>query len=110
MLDTYLYSGLRTPFGRVAGALAPVRPDDLVAKVIRQAVEYSGFRPDQIEDVVSRVNPSGGAIAVGHPLGATGARILLNAARELARRGRRYAVVSLCIGVGQGLAVVIEHV
>ncbi|WP_322049422.1 3-oxoadipyl-CoA thiolase [Paraburkholderia sp. J67] len=57
-----------------------------------------------------RVNPNGGAIALGHPLGASGARILLSTARELVRRGGRYAVVSLCIGVGQGLAVVIERV
>lgn len=58
----------------------------------------------------ARVNPNGGAIALGHPLGASGARILLTAARELHRRGGRYAVVSLCIGVGQGIAVVIERV
>jgi len=57
----------------------------------------------------ARVNPNGGAIAVGHPLGASGARIVLSAARELQRRNGRYAVVSLCIGVGQGLAVVIER-
>jgi acetyl-CoA C-acetyltransferase len=57
----------------------------------------------------SRVNPNGGAIAVGHPLGASGARLALTAARELARRQGRYAVVSLCIGVGQGLAVVLER-
>ncbi|GAB3402835.1 3-oxoadipyl-CoA thiolase [Massilia agilis] len=57
-----------------------------------------------------RVNPNGGAIAVGHPLGASGARLALNAARELERRNGRYAVLSLCIGVGQGLAVVIERV
>jgi len=57
----------------------------------------------------TRVNPNGGAIAVGHPLGASGARLALSASRELARRGGRYAVVSLCIGVGQGLAVVIER-
>jgi 3-oxoadipyl-CoA thiolase len=56
-----------------------------------------------------RVNPNGGAIAVGHPLGASGARLALSAARELQRRNGRYAVVSLCIGVGQGLAVVIER-
>lgn len=55
-----------------------------------------------------RVNPNGGAIAVGHPLGASGARLALTAARELERRNGRYAVLSLCIGVGQGLAVVIE--
>lgn len=58
----------------------------------------------------SRVNPNGGAIAVGHPLGASGARLALTASRELARRNARYAVVSLCIGVGQGLAVVLERV
>lgn len=54
----------------------------------------------------ARVNPNGGAIAVGHPLGASGARLALTGARELRRREGRYAVVSLCIGVGQGLAVV----
>jgi acetyl-CoA C-acetyltransferase len=58
----------------------------------------------------ARVNPNGGAIAVGHPLGASGARLALTAARELQRRAGRYAVVSLCIGVGQGLAMVIERV
>ena len=57
-----------------------------------------------------RVNPNGGAIAVGHPLGASGARIALSTARELQRSGKRYGVVSLCIGVGQGLAMVIERV
>jgi len=57
-----------------------------------------------------RVNPNGGAIAVGHPLGASGARLALSTARELQRRGKRYAVISLCIGVGQGLAIVIECV
>ncbi|AVZ17479.1 3-oxoadipyl-CoA thiolase [Pseudomonas aeruginosa] len=57
-----------------------------------------------------RVNPNGGAIAVGHPLGASGARLALSAARELQCSGGRYAVVSLCIGVGQGLAMVIERV
>ena len=57
-----------------------------------------------------RVNPNGGAIAVGHPLGASGARIALSAARQLQRTGGRYAAVSLCIGVGQGLAMIIERV
>ncbi|WP_375038717.1 3-oxoadipyl-CoA thiolase [Acinetobacter sp. RW6] len=58
----------------------------------------------------SRVNPNGGAIAIGHPLGASGARLALTVARELIRRKKKYAVVSLCIGVGQGLAMVIENV
>jgi acetyl-CoA C-acetyltransferase len=58
----------------------------------------------------SRVNPNGGAIAVGHPLGASGARLALTAARQLQRSGGRYALVSLCIGGGQGMAVVLERV
>lgn len=57
-----------------------------------------------------RVNPNGGAIAIGHPLGSSGARLALTVSRELIRRNKKYAVVSLCIGVGQGLAMVIENV
>jgi acetyl-CoA C-acetyltransferase len=57
----------------------------------------------------SRVNPNGGAIALGHPLGASGARLALTVARQLQRSNGRYAVISLCIGVGQGLAVVVER-
>ncbi len=55
-----------------------------------------------------RVNPNGGAIAVGHPLGASGARLALTAARQLQRSGGRYALVSLCIGGGQGMAAILE--
>jgi acetyl-CoA C-acetyltransferase len=58
----------------------------------------------------SRVNPNGGAIALGHPLGASGARLALTAARQLQRTGGRYALVSLCIGGGQGMAVILERV
>ena len=57
-----------------------------------------------------RVNPNGGAIAVGHPLGASGARLALTALRQLEAIDGRYALVSMCIGVGQGIAVVIERV
>ncbi len=58
----------------------------------------------------TRVNPNGGAIAIGHPLGASGSRIALTAVRQLERTGGRYALVSMCIGVGQGIAMVIERV
>ena len=58
----------------------------------------------------SRVNPNGGAIAVGHPLGASGTRLALTAARQLQRSGGRYALVSLCIGGGQGMAAILERV
>jgi acetyl-CoA acetyltransferase family protein len=57
-----------------------------------------------------RINPNGGAIALGHPLGMSGARITLAAARQLQRSGGRYALATMCIGVGQGYAVVMERV
>ena len=58
----------------------------------------------------SRINPNGGAIAIGHPLGASGARIALTATRQLHRTGGRYALISMCIGIGQGIAMVLERV
>jgi len=58
----------------------------------------------------SRVNPNGGAIAIGHPLGASGPRIALTAARQLHRTGGRFALVAMCVGVGQGIAMVLERV
>lgn len=57
-----------------------------------------------------RINPNGGAIALGHPLGMSGSRILLAAANELERKNKRYALVTMCIGVGQGYAAIIERV
>jgi len=57
-----------------------------------------------------RVNVNGGAIALGHPVGATGARLVLTALKELARRGKRWAIVSACVGGGQGSALLLEHV
>ncbi|WP_339800847.1 3-oxoadipyl-CoA thiolase [uncultured Marinobacter sp.] len=62
-----------------------------------------------IDQTDPRLNPNGGAIAVGHPLGASGARIALTATRQLERMEGRYALVSMCIGVGQGIAAVIER-
>src|SRR6185503_1623592 len=64
----------------------------------------------QVDFKDPRVNPNGGAIAIGHPLGCSGARLALTVARELQQSGGRYAAVSLCIGVGQGLAVILERV
>jgi acetyl-CoA acyltransferase len=57
-----------------------------------------------------RVNPNGGAIALGHPLGASGARLATTAVYQLARTGGRYALCTMCIGVGQGIAVILERV
>jgi len=63
-----------------------------------------------LADDDGRVNPNGGAIALGHPLGMSGARLVTTATYELARRGGRYALCTMCIGVGQGIALVIERV
>ncbi|MDH3245758.1 MAG: 3-oxoadipyl-CoA thiolase [Saprospiraceae bacterium] len=61
-----------------------------------------------VADDDPRLNPNGGAIAIGHPLGASGTRIMLTAALELQQRQERYALVAMCVGVGQGYAVVLE--
>jgi 3-oxoadipyl-CoA thiolase len=63
-----------------------------------------------LQDDDPRVNPNGGAIALGHPLGASGARLVTTATNQLQRSGGRYALCTMCIGVGQGIAVVIERV
>jgi len=63
-----------------------------------------------IADDDARVNPSGGAIALGHPLGASGARLATTAVNQLHKTGGRYALCTMCIGVGQGIALIIERV
>ncbi|TJW49194.1 MAG: 3-oxoadipyl-CoA thiolase, partial [Mesorhizobium sp.] len=63
-----------------------------------------------IADDAEYVNPNGGAIALGHPLGMSGARITGTAALELRERGGRYGLATMCIGVGQGIAVALERV
>lgn len=62
-----------------------------------------------LDDKDSRINPNGGAIALGHPLGMTGARMLISAAKELKNTKKRYALCTMCIGVGQGYASIIEN-
>jgi acetyl-CoA acetyltransferase family protein len=62
-----------------------------------------------IADGDARVNPNGGAIAIGHPLGMSGARLVLTAAHQLQRTGARYALCTMCIGVGQGMAMILER-
>ncbi|WP_313492530.1 3-oxoadipyl-CoA thiolase [Psychrobacter faecalis] len=63
-----------------------------------------------LADDSARVNPNGGAIALGHPLGASGARFILTALNQLEKTDKRYAICSMCIGVGQGIAMIIERV
>lgn len=112
----------------VAPRVMGVGPIEAVRKVLRVA----GLRLEQMDvielneafaaqalavtrtlgigDDDARVNPNGGAIALGHPLGASGARLATTAAYQLARSGGRYALCTMCIGVGQGIAVVLERV
>ena len=119
----------------VAMAAAGVAPRIMgfgPAPAVRKVLAKAGLRLDQMDvielneafaaqslavlrdlglkDDEARVNPNGGAIAMGHPLGMSGARLVTTAMYELARRGGRYALCTMCIGVGQGIALVIEKV
>jgi acetyl-CoA C-acetyltransferase len=63
-----------------------------------------------LQDDDPRVNPNGGAIALGHPLGASGARLVTTAVNQLQKTRARYALCTMCIGVGQGIALILERV
>jgi 3-oxoadipyl-CoA thiolase len=125
-----------TPRARiVAGAVAGVAPRIMgfaPAPAMRKVLAIAGLRLDDIDvielneafaaqalavtrdhglaDDDPRVNPNGGAIALGHPLGASGGRLVTTALYQLRRTGGRYALCTMCIGVGQGIALVIERV
>ncbi|MSQ59105.1 MAG: 3-oxoadipyl-CoA thiolase [Betaproteobacteria bacterium] len=70
----------------------------------------AALRDHSVADDAAHVNPNGGAIAVGHPLGASGARLVMTALHQLERIQGRYALCTMCIGVGQGIAVIIERI
>jgi acetyl-CoA acyltransferase len=123
------------PLARVVGgAIAGVEPRIMGIGPVyasQKVLERSGLNLDQMDilelneafaaqvlactrklglaDDDSRINPNGGAIALGHPLGMSGARILHSAAIELNKQNKRYALVTMCIGVGQGYAVILER-
>jgi acetyl-CoA acetyltransferase family protein len=84
--------------------VAVVEINEAFASVLVQAVRDAG-----LEDRWDDVNPNGGGISLGHPLGATGARMTATLLGELERRGERYGVASMCIGFGQALAAVVER-
>ena len=73
-----------------------------------QSIEFLLLRQLGLDDDAPHVNPHGGAIALGHPLGASGARLLLTLLLELRRRGKKFGVASACIGGGQGIAMIVE--
>ena len=101
------------PATRKVLAQCGLRLEDIDVIELNEAFAAQGLavlRDLGLADDDERVNPNGGAIALGHPLGASGARLATTAVNELHRRGGRYALCTMCIGVGQGIAVVLERV
>ncbi len=101
------------PASRKALAQAGLGLDDMDVIELNEAFAAQSLaclRELGVDDNDPRVNPNGGAIALGHPLGMSGARLALTATRQLALTGKRYALATMCIGVGQGMAMVIEAV
>jgi len=90
-------------------ALSLARLDAIELNEAFAAQALAVLRQLGLPDDAEHVNPNGGAIALGHPLGASGARLVLTLARELERRDGRYGLATMCIGVGQGIAMVIER-
>jgi 3-oxoadipyl-CoA thiolase len=101
------------PASRKALAMAGIALDDVSVIELNEAFAAQVLactRELGLADDDPRVNPNGGAIALGHPLGMSGARLLLTAARELEEKGGRYALCTMCVGVGQGMAMILERV
>lgn len=91
--------------GLTLGDMDVIEINEAFAAQVLGCTTRLGIDPDD-----TRLNPNGGAIAIGHPLGASGARLVLTALRQLERCAGRYALVTMCIGVGQGIAAIIERV
>jgi len=101
------------PATRAALSRAGLTLDDMSVLELNEAFAaqtLACLRELGVADDDPRVNPNGGAIALGHPLGMSGARLLLTAAHELRRSGGRYGLCTMCVGVGQGTATIIERV
>lgn len=101
------------PASEKALALAGLTVGDMDVIELNEAFAAQGLavtRQLGLPDDAEHVNPNGGAIALGHPLGASGARIAMTATQELHQRGGKYALCTMCIGVGQGIAVILERV
>jgi len=101
------------PASRKALAKAGLKIGDMSTIELNEAFAAQALavtRDLGIADDAANVNPTGGAIAIGHPLGASGARLVITAVNQLHRTGGRYALVTMCIGVGQGFAIILERV
>jgi acetyl-CoA acetyltransferase len=104
-----IYSAI--PATRRALARADLRLDDMAVIEVNEAFACAPLALMHELDFsdASRVNPNGGACALGHPVGASGARLVGTAALELRRRGGRYALATICGGMGQGAATILER-
>jgi acetyl-CoA acyltransferase len=94
-------------------ALAGMTIDQMDVIELNEAFAAQGLATLRLLGVADddpRVNPNGGAIALGHPLGASGARLVMTAVHQLHKVQGRYALCTMCIGVGQGIAVIVERV
>jgi acetyl-CoA acetyltransferase family protein len=94
-------------------ALTGMRLEDFDVIELNEAFAAQGLaviRQLGLQDNDPRINPNGGAIALGHPLGASGARLVMTAVNQLQKTGGRFALCTMCIGVGQGIAIVLERV
>ncbi|MEP6020522.1 MAG: 3-oxoadipyl-CoA thiolase [Paracoccaceae bacterium] len=94
-------------------ARAGLRIEDMDVIELNEAFASQGLatlRALGVPDDAPHVNPNGGAIAIGHPLGMSGARLILSAAYQLRRTGGRYALCTMCVGVGQGAAIILERI
>lgn len=101
------------PATRKALARAGLTIEDMDVIELNEAFAAQGLaslRELGVPDDAAHVNPNGGAIAIGHPLGMSGARMALTAVRQLQRTGGRYALCTMCVGVGQGAALIMERV
>ena len=101
------------PASKKALAQAGLTLDDMAVIELNEAFAAQSLaclRELGVSDDDPRVNPNGGAIALGHPLGMSGARLVLTASWELERTGGRYALCTMCVGVGQGMAMILERV
>jgi acetyl-CoA C-acetyltransferase len=101
------------PATRKVLALAGLNLEQIDVIELNEAFAAQGLavlRDLGLRDDDPRVNPNGGAIALGHPLGASGARLITTAVNQLHKSNGRYALCTMCIGVGQGIAVIVERV
>ena len=102
-----------SPATRKVLAMTGLRIEQMDVIELNEAFAAQGLavtRDLGLADDAEHVNPNGGAIAIGHPLGASGARLVMAAVNQLHRGGGRYALCTMCIGVGQGIALIVERV